>query len=185
MKVTLDTPCDNCPFRSDVDAYITPERGREIWASLQKGAEFPCHKTTVDSGDDEGNRHSGPDSKFCAGALVMMEHRGGAEQNQLVRIGMRLGLIDLEKLNRGAPVFHSPEEWFAHLGEEETELEYCDVAGVDCTNAPGFAGGGGAIDNEDPPECDPKNACQWCGSVMCGACEGPDSTCETCKEDEE
>ena len=176
-------PCNNCPFRTDVEGYITPDRGREIWADLQRGGEFSCHKTTEDDG--EGNRHSTLKSKFCAGALIMMEHHPlGADQNQMVRIGMRLGLINLEALDMEAPVFKTSEEWFKHLGEEETELEYCDVAGQNCQNPPGFAGGGGVIDNDDPPECNPDNCCESCGAVMCGECD-QGGICETCNYDEE
>lgn len=187
MRGQMNTPCDNCPFRSDVRPYLRPERGREIWAALQQGGTFPCHKTTVHVETDDGeDLVSGPDSLWCGGALRLLETRGGADRNQMVRIGERLGIIDLTKLDREAPVYESPEDWFRALGCEAVEagLEYCDVVGVDCENPPGFGGGGSVWDNEDPPTCDPENCCTHCGNVMCPPCARPDGRCENCEDDE-
>lgn len=174
------TPCGNCPFRLDVEAYIRPARGREIRASLQQGGMFPCHKTVDYSGDGEGRIT--PASQFCSGALALMEKQGGAHMNQMVRIQGRLGLLDLDDLDPKAPVPDTWDEWFQHLGEEVSSLGYCDVAGSDCSNPVGFGGGGTVMDNEDPPACSPDNSCEVCGSVSCGACLDEDDICETCYE---
>lgn len=47
----LTTPCAQCPFRSDIGAYLTPERVEEIERSLER-SEFPCHKTTTHDDED-------------------------------------------------------------------------------------------------------------------------------------
>ena len=118
-------PCDNCPFRSDVPAYIHPERGEEIWDSLERGTMFPCHKTVdYDSGDGDGRTTA--DSKFCAGALILMEKewagdgRYGAMENQMVRILTRLRnppMLDLDALDLSAPGFDDYESWYDYLCE--------------------------------------------------------------------
>lgn len=106
-------PCGKCPFRTDVPAYIRLERGREIKRALDGGGMFPCH-ATVDYNHDSGGRVTA-ESRFCAGALVLMEHEGGCYQNQMVRICHRLGDLDLEHLDLEAPVPHSWRDWFEHL----------------------------------------------------------------------
>lgn len=66
-------------------------------------------------------------------------------------------------------VFKTPEDWYAHLGEDAGDCGYCDICEVDCENPPGYGGGGGAFDNEDPPACD--WCCPECGSYACPACQ--------------
>jgi hypothetical protein len=123
----MKTPCDNCPFRTDVRAYIRPERAEEIWETLEHGALFPCHKTVdYDDPNDEGGegRVTG-DSQFCAGALILMEKewedQGGAMANQMVRICTRIGNppLDLDALDMDAPVFDDFESWLDYLTEGE------------------------------------------------------------------
>lgn len=111
------TPCGNCPFRLDVPGYIRPERGQEIRAALLQGGTFPCHKTVDYSDEDEGDgpRPMGRDERWCAGALITMEHTGGCERNQMVRIASRLGILDLRELDMDAPVAKSWREWRDHL----------------------------------------------------------------------
>lgn len=106
----IKTPCNNCPFRTDVKPYLRPQRASEIRDALERGGDFPCHKTVdYSDGEDDGKRTK--DSKFCAGALILMEKDFGAVQNQMVRIGSRLGLIDLDELDMDAPVYEDFDGW--------------------------------------------------------------------------
>lgn len=187
------TPCGNCPFRKDVAAYIRPERGREIRASLERGEMFPCHKTVDYSNDSDGTVTA--DSTFCGGALALLEKDSvgghGAMDNQMVRWLTRLPdikhSITLDEIDK-ATVPDSWDEWFAHLGEDQdTGLEYCDAAGEDCENPCGYGGYGGISHNEDPPACDIQ--CYACGHSVCGACSrvGPEgeTLCYGCNEENE
>lgn len=116
----LTTPCKDCPFRTDIRAYLTPERVEEIEQSLVR-AEFPCHKTTrVSDGDDddcEGGSCYTPSGKeiHCAGALILLEKL--KRPSQMMRISERLGMYDRRKLDMAAPVFDSFEEMSAAQGE--------------------------------------------------------------------
>jgi len=112
VKYTKTTPCDNCPFRSDIPAYLTPERVIDIGKALVRG-EFPCHKTTVPCEDDDGgcDMMETPDSQHCAGALIMLEKM--ERPSQMMRICERLGLYDRRKLNMEAPVYGDFEEMAA------------------------------------------------------------------------
>jgi hypothetical protein len=105
MKYELTSPCGNCPFRHNVKPYLRAERVEEIRDGLVRG-EFPCHKTTVDTGD--GNKRETEHSQHCAGALILKESLG--ESSQMMRICERLGMYDRTKLNMEAPVFSSWED---------------------------------------------------------------------------
>ncbi len=99
MKYTKTTPCEKCPFRSDITPFISPERAEEI--ALDDGV-FPCHETVDYSGDDDEARITDK-SVHCAGKLIMREKMEDA--TQMMRVGERLGLYDRTKLNMQAPVF--------------------------------------------------------------------------------
>jgi len=200
-RYTLTTPCRKCPFRSDVEPYIRPERAKEIADSLRSGANFTCHKTTVDPGDDEDGdsyRVDGPRARECAGALITMEKEGFSNQN--VRIAERLGLYDPTRMNMDAPVYGSLAEWVKSYQDpvptvttpegEVLEFEHCGVVAQDCEDPAGFAMGGGVVSNDDPPTCNPLEGCSYCGSPMCSACraseDGEDGPqCVYCAEDNE
>lgn len=117
----MNTPCDNCPFRLDRPGFIPPARGREIAQTLAAGGSFDCHKTLDYSGDDEeGEPRRTRKSQWCAGALIFLEHNGGAERNQMVRISQRLGMLgDLDELDMAAPVPRRLSTWLAHLRKGE------------------------------------------------------------------
>jgi len=110
MLYTLTKPCDNCPFRTNVTPYLSPERVSEIaTAVLQCQGTFTCHKTTVASSESEdGGMRDGPKAQHCAGALILLEKL--ERPNQMMRICERLGLYDRHKLVMGAPVFDSFED---------------------------------------------------------------------------
>lgn len=101
----MTTPCACCPFRSDIAAYLTEERVREIEASLVS-ASFPCHKTTEH--DDDGDCRWTGDEIHCAGALIILEKSG--RSSQMMRIAERVGMYDRRKLNMAAPVFDTFDE---------------------------------------------------------------------------
>ena len=100
----LTSPCDTCPFRNDIDPYLTAERVMEIQESLVN-AEFPCHKTVADTGEDSDCNEfhiPGPDEIHCAGALILLEKQN--QPSQMMRIAERLRMYDRTKLDMDAPV---------------------------------------------------------------------------------
>ena len=107
MKFELTKPCNNCPFRYDVEhqyGWLGEERAEEIIDSLERGETFPCHKTTVDDEDSKwSERVATADSQHCAGALILLEHL--EQPNQMMRIAERLKLYDRTKLKMDSPVF--------------------------------------------------------------------------------
>ncbi len=109
MKYDLTTPCGNCPFRKDRPFHLRAGRVEEIRRGLVRG-DFPCHKTTIDieGGDGTGERMAVPESKHCAGALILLEKT--EEPSQMMRICERLGFYDRSKLHMNAPVYDSWEE---------------------------------------------------------------------------
>lgn len=125
MKYDLHRPCPECPFRSDIEPFLRADRAEEIVEFLAR-SEFPCHKTTVDATDDEGNpgRIDTPDSQHCAGALIMLEKAN--RPSQMMRICERLRgengepMYDASKLDMEAPVYDSPEE-FVQAHEKASE----------------------------------------------------------------
>jgi hypothetical protein len=104
-------PCAMCPFRSDIEPYLTPLRAREIATSLRYGAGFACHLTTATAEDEEGadTRVEAPWSMQCAGALITMEREGVA--SQLTRIAERLGLYHRNRLDMNAPTYEALAAW--------------------------------------------------------------------------
>lgn len=105
MEYTRTAPCDNCPFRNDIPAFLTGERVHEI---VYSNGEFACHKTTVDSEDEEEGRIETEKSQHCAGLLILLEKED--RPHQMMRICERLGLYDRSKLKMDAPVYDSIEE---------------------------------------------------------------------------
>jgi hypothetical protein len=95
----LVRPCGNCPFLLSPYFELRPGRRAEIADSLRSGKVFPCHKTL------------GENEQFCAGALIAMAKADTLFQNQMVRIGDRLGDFDPDKLQMGANVYESLEDF--------------------------------------------------------------------------
>lgn len=102
MTYDLHKPCGNCPFRNDRAGYLNPARVTEIGEALVR-SEFPCHKTTVST--DDGQSAVTPESKHCAGALILLEKTN--RPSQMMRISERFGMYDRRKLDMDAPVFDS------------------------------------------------------------------------------
>lgn len=109
MNYTKTSPCDNCPFRSDKPFHLVRGRVREIQRGLVNG-DFPCHKTTVEGGEDEDDcstLKSTDKSLHCAGALILLEKL--EQPSQMMRICERIGMYDRTKLKMDAPVYNSWE----------------------------------------------------------------------------
>ena len=105
MKYDLRKPCDNCPFRSDITPFIRPDRAEEIASS---DGEFPCHKTTEFSDEEDPEPINRDAEHHCAGFLILREKI--EQPSQMMRICERLGLYDRTKLDMDAPVYDSIEE---------------------------------------------------------------------------
>jgi hypothetical protein len=111
----LKRPCKNCPFRSDIEPFITPGRAVEIAESIVRGDSFfPCHKT-IDYSTEECDENGTPlpyklqqENNFCAGALILYE-KCGSGANRNMRIGQLFGLYDPKKLDMTSPVYESIE----------------------------------------------------------------------------
>lgn len=183
----LVRPCAKCPFRSDVEPYLRPERAHEIAQTVQGGSEFYCHETTVEIDDEDGGTMGrGPDTKVCAGSLILAEKSGGV--TQVMRISERLGMYDPSRLDMSAPVSENWQEWVARFREgDEPDLPHCGVAGDDCEDPLGW-GGAGIVLNTEPGICEVE--CSMCGHDMCPACRAEDNewgdpVCVHCAEDYE
>jgi hypothetical protein len=80
MTDFMKKPCNHCPYRHDVKPFLRPERGEELaYAATNPYNSFPCHKTTVDSDDEDGcgDRIVTSESKVCAGFLTLMSNELG------------------------------------------------------------------------------------------------------------
>lgn len=178
----LKRPCVNCPFRTDVPGYLRRERAAEIARALADGAEFPCHETTIENPNEEGELMRGPESQFCAGALICMEHQEAP--NQSVRIAERLQIYDREQLDMSAPVARSFFEFVRHHGdaEGETEPECCCVCDSGCEAPAGMLVGGVAVPAEAEGEV---HDCPSCGESVCDSCSDDEGVCRNCHNPEE
>lgn len=105
----MTAPCPNCPFRTDIQMYLTPDRVRELERGLIRG-EFHCHKTLdYDQADD----HHGPGEEHaahCAGALILLEKMN--MPSQMMRIAERFSMYDHRKLDMKAPVYDNFDEMY-------------------------------------------------------------------------
>lgn len=180
----LRRPCAKCPFRTDVPGYLRRARAREIAESLANGATFPCHETTVYDDEDE-TLVSGPDSQFCAGALIAMEREDAP--NQMMRVAERIGVYDREKMDMDAPVVNSLAEFVRHHNidgaPEPDDVECCCVVDHGCEAPAGFLVGGSVIE-VDPEEMGELHDCPSCGEPVCDNCSDDEGVCARCSESE-
>lgn len=115
MRFDLARPCDNCPFRTDRDAFLSKERAAEIADALLpypgKDQTFACHKTL---GYDEEAEETTvrPKSQHCAGAMIVLEKMG--KPNQMMQISERLHFRDPAKLDMSSPVFDTMGDFVDH-----------------------------------------------------------------------
>lgn len=165
MNYALVRPCPHCPFRTDVHAYLHPERAVEIAESLAQGAEFACHKTTVTDPDNESECVTVAGSQFCAGALIALERMDAP--NQPMRIAERLGLYDPSKLDMDAPVGSLYDFQRHHGADADEETEPCGVADAGCVAPRGYLSGGVVI---AVLEREATTYCVLCDTPVCEAC---------------
>ena len=214
MRYDLRAPCGKptpCPFRTDAHPYLRAGRaGRaaEIAEALYNGSTFACHKTTVcvDT-DDEGEsvRETVSGSQMCGGAMAVMlrENPRGFQLLLLARHVDKLSQATWDALRRPElPVYDSLTAWVsAYTEADETaaadkvvdpvtgevlDMEHCGVVGWRCADPAGYAVGGGAIGNTDPPTCNPlTDECAGCSRLMCEACRGADGRCVNCLDEDE
>lgn len=92
MKFNLRTPCKNCPFRSDIDPYLTVQRASEI---ANCNGVFACHKTTQHE-DETDETYIDQSTSACAGFLIHRELRKDISQG--MRIAERLRLYNPRNL---------------------------------------------------------------------------------------
>lgn len=193
---TLTSPCKKCPFRTDSDAYLRPERYSEIASSLNQGSDFVCHQTIDYNDDDEGESQAsiGSRSQMCAGAMATLEKQNTPTQS--MRVAERMGLYDASKLE-DAPVYDSLAEWVKEKAGIPTvtdengdtyEFGHCEVVSSRCADPAGMMIGGSAVSNPKLPTCNPlEDNCQSCGSMMCSECtsENDPTLCVECDEGDE
>jgi hypothetical protein len=182
----LRKPCAKCPFRTDVQPYLSFERAKEIAAGLRDHGSFFCHRTVdYDDQDEDADEYvtQGTEQQ-CAGATILQENDGGL--GQLLRIAERIGIYDRSRMDLDAPVYTSIDDWVGsyrpETGDDDSELEHCGVVGPDCQDPAGYAYGSSVGENPDPPTCDPDNGCIECGSAMCESCRADHKTCIYCAE---
>lgn len=183
MKLDLSSPCPQCPFRTDIDGYLTSGRVREIAISLYEGNSFPCHKTTVDDG--EGDLVATSNSQQCAGAEIWLAHQGLSTKWRGVAaaLGANVSVLDMD-----APVARSLADLKRVHGFDLMEVETCSTVGPNCSAPAGYLMGGGSVPGEDAAEF----TCFQCGEPVCGECSavgeydsyGVQRRCLDCREEE-
>lgn len=116
MNFDLIRPCEKCPFRTDcLKGWLGRRRAQEIADALfARDQTFACHETTRH--DDEGEMIPHDGEQHCAGAMILMERKGRA--NQLMRIAERIGIYDRQRLDMAAPVFKTAAAFVRHHAEE-------------------------------------------------------------------
>ena len=104
------SPCQTCPFRTDVAFVLTEGKAQRIVAALAEDGDFPCHNTTMATGCISGQE------KGCIGAAIFLERcrPGGLRANRAFR--MRESLFkefSSDDLDMTAPVFDRAAEFVA------------------------------------------------------------------------
>lgn len=114
MDFKLRRPCPHCPFRRDIEPFLSAERAEEIADALEHHT-FACHETVHKAQPrDARGRFLPTETSHCAGVLIIMqrENRFG----DLQQIAARLGLLELATLDMKAPTFNTLEEFVAANG---------------------------------------------------------------------
>lgn len=99
----LKRPCTNCPFRIGTGSKfrLHPERLEEI----RTASAFQCHKTVDYSEDEPG---SGDRPQQCAGLMSVMNRE--ETPNQIMRVGQRVGVLDVSALDPAGEAYASWED---------------------------------------------------------------------------
>lgn len=105
----LKKACADCPFRSDVNRYLSPESAQEKADALREGYPFHCHKT-LNYGTDTGMPEQKPGTQMCAGAIRTLQAEN--QTNLIMSLGRMIGTYDEETLaNDTSPIYGGLNEW--------------------------------------------------------------------------
>ncbi len=117
MAITMKSPCENCPFRSDLRPpfFLRRSRAEEIAESLRRGESFHCHKTV--NYDDAWDGKITETSLLCAGALLVLDAESSMFASQMLRIAARLGRFDPDE-----DIDHASAQVFGDLDEFVDEV---------------------------------------------------------------
>ena len=102
------SPCESCPFRTNIDFHLSPEKVRLIVDALQGDDVFLCHNTTGVADQLSVS------AKACIGAAIFLEHirAGGLRANIAFRLRESwLEEFDRDELDMNSPVFTSVAEF--------------------------------------------------------------------------
>jgi hypothetical protein len=184
MNHNLKQPCPKCPFRTNIKGYLTKGAIQEIVRSVKRGESFPCHETTVDDEDDEGDGLiANNDSEQCAGAEIFLAHNGSC--SQLRRIAERVNM-PVAELDMKAPVVKTTEEMLKVHGHKpkrkNRRQETCSVVDEDCEAPAGYMEGGEVVDGDAYADYE----CYQCGLPVCGNCSrmvGKKRMCNNCLDE--
>ena len=117
IEMDLKTPCDDCPFRSDVYFHEGIFGSLDDYEKSFESGEFAhtCHKTDKRAdGFEKSYKKEHP--QHCAGMLIMAKKMG--KPTRLMKYAEALG-EPLEGLDDNAPVFSSMEEMREHYDENK------------------------------------------------------------------
>ena len=106
----MSKPCSYCPFRSDREFWLHPDRRQEIADSLLHDGNFPCHETTTF--DNEGRLTDRVKERFCVGAALFVENvTGSMLSNCSIRLSVMSKKLDYQNIDRRIPIFKSAEDF--------------------------------------------------------------------------
>jgi len=110
MKFEIKSPCEFCPFRSDVAPFLDRRAGELARQLSDDRFWFACHMTT---GVESGRRVRQADQSHCAGLMrVLWRER---RQNIAMRLALFTGTITIADLERKRPpCFKSLDEFRRH-----------------------------------------------------------------------
>lgn len=103
MLYTLKSPCQCCPFRTDIKFPLN--RAKDIADGLLNDRPFACHNTTTTKGRSVKHK----DAQHCAGALIVLEKMNKPHQAML--LGMILNKYNNRDLKLDSPVYDTLDEF--------------------------------------------------------------------------
>lgn len=113
QQFKLKSPCSQCPFRTDIDFRLHPDRARDIWESITlRDEQFICHKTAD---------LPSPKMRVCAGSMILLRHEEKLHDNHALRFAVAFGFLDPDALNMDAPVFIRAQEWVQRMIDFEDQ----------------------------------------------------------------
>jgi hypothetical protein len=109
FNFNIKTPCKNCPFRNDIPSYLTKTKAKAITKAIKENDKtFSCHKTVY---NENFKKIKNKPQSHCAGALIMLINEGALFNNVLYRLAVIGKLLNLDELDKNAPVFKNSKEF--------------------------------------------------------------------------